>query len=155
MIDDIETTEFPSYEAPPVEAPRSRLREVIEKWKEAPPYEGVRGAEPEDISGIGPESLIKIETILDAMDWPQIIIFHYCESDRVVAPFVIGVSSEGNPLMRGYQLEGVSKSGKGDGWRVFQIRKMENIENHQDYFNTEDFDFQRHYPWIYKVFKML
>ena len=133
----------------------SKLHEVIAAWKESPPYEGVRGAELEDIRDIDPETLAKIETILDAMDWPQLIVFRYGESDRVAAPFVIGVSSEGNPLMRGYQLEGLSRSGKGEGWRVFQIRKMENVENHQDFFDKDDFDFQQFYPWIYKVFKML
>lgn len=138
-----------------VEPGRSRLKEVIEAWKKAPPYEGVRGAETEDIEVLDADSLAKIETILDAMDRPQLIIFHYGESDRVVAPFVAGVSFEGNPLMRGYQLEGESRSGKGAGWRVFQVRKMENVGNHQDFFNKEDFDFDEFYPWIYKVFKML
>jgi len=79
----------------------------------------------------------------------------YDGSDRVVCPFVVGVSMEGNPLMRGYQLEGKSVSGKGEGWRVFQIRKMEMIENYQDFFYPEDFDFNQFYPWIYKVYKML
>lgn len=117
--------------------------------------EGVRVIEDIDLLGLEVESQIKILTILDAMDWPQLIIFEYSGSSRVVAPFVIGVSSQGNPLMRGYQIEGVSRSGKGDGWRMFQIRKMENVENHQDFFNPDQFDFQRFYPWIYKVFKML
>ena len=117
--------------------------------------EGVRAAEIEELKDLGGETIFKIQTILDVMDWPQLVIFRYGASDRVVAPFVVGVSSEGNPLMRGYQLEGVSRSGKGKGWRVFQIRKMENLENHQDYFDVEDFDFDQSYPWIYKVFKML
>lgn len=155
MIDGIETIEYPAYEAPPVVIPTSRLREAIEKWKEAPPYEGVRGAGLEDFRALEPEDINKIEIILEAMDWPQLIVFRYGASDRVVAPFVVGVSSEGNPLMRGYQLEGLSRSGKGEGWRVFQIRKMENIENHQDFFDKDDFDFQQFYPWVYKVFKML
>lgn len=117
--------------------------------------EGVRVCEEINLMGFDTETQFKIATILNAMDWPQLIIFHYGESDRVVAPFVVGVSSEGNPLLRGYQLEGASRSGKGPGWRMFQIRKMENIENHQDFFNKEDFDFDESYPWIYKTFKML
>ncbi len=117
--------------------------------------EGVRVAEEVDLEIFDPDTRSKIQTILDAMDWPQLIVFRYGESDRVVAPFVVGVSSEGNPLMRGYQLEGNSRSGKGAGWRVFQIRKMENVENHQEFFDKEDFDFDEHYPWIYKTFKML
>jgi len=117
--------------------------------------EGVRVAGREDLDKLPWEGIDKIRTILEAMDWPQLIFFHYGESDRVVAPFVVGVSSEGNPLMRGYQLEGKSRSGKGVGWRVFQIRKMENLENHQDFFDPDDFDFDQSYPWIYKTFKML
>jgi len=117
--------------------------------------EGVRAAGIAELNGLGAETISKVQTILDAMEWPQLIIFRYGESDRVVAPFVVGVSSEGNPLMRGYQLEGVSRSGKGEGWRVFQIRKMENVENHQDYFDADDFDFVRSYPWMYKAFRML
>lgn len=133
----------------------SKLHEAIEAWKESPPYEGVRGVELEDIRDLDEETLAKIETILEAMEWPQLIVFRYGDSDRVAAPFVIGLSSEGNPLMRGYQLEGVSRSGKEEGWRVFQIQKMERVENHQDFFLKEDFDFNQNYPWIYKVFKML
>jgi len=155
MPNGVEEEEFPVYEAPPVVVPTSRLREAIEKWKQAPPYEGVRAGDLSDFRALDPEVINKIEIILEAMDWPQLIVFHYGDSDRVVAPFVIGVSSEGNALMRGFQLEGVSRSGKGAGWRVFQIQKMENIENHQDFFNADEFDFDRFYPWTYKVFAML
>jgi hypothetical protein len=117
--------------------------------------EGIRVAPIEEVGFLDPDSQVKIETILEAMDWPQLIIFRYGDSDRVVAPFVVGVGSDGNPLLRGYQLEGLSRSGKSVGWRVFQVYKMENIENHQDYFNAEDFVFDRGHPWIYKVFKTL
>ena len=127
------------------------VKSVPGKWA----AEGVRVAELEDIGRLDRETWTKIQTILHAMDWPQLIVFKYGDSDRVVAPFVVGVISEGNPLLRGYQLEGNSRSGKGAGWRVFQIRKMENVENHQEFFNADDFDFDRFCPWIYKTFKML
>lgn len=117
--------------------------------------EGVRVAGGEELSRLEGESVWKIGVILEAMDWPQLVVFLYGNSDRVVAPFGVGVSSEGNPLMRGYQVEGKSRSGRDKGWRVFQIRKMENLENYQDYFDADDFDFDEHYPWIYKVFRML
>ncbi len=117
--------------------------------------EGVRVADTGEILLFDEETQIKIQTIIEAMQWPQLIWFHYGESDRVVAPVVIGVSSKGNPLMRGWQQEGVSRSGKGAGWRVFQIYKMENVQNFQDFFNIEDLDFVREYPWLYEVFFML
>jgi hypothetical protein len=125
------------------------------KSTDEPIYGGPTPAEAEAISGLEEAARLKIVTILEAMYWPQLIVFLYGSSDRLVAPFVVGVSSEGNPLLRGYQLEGISRSGKGAGWRVFQIRKMENLENHQEYFDADDFEFDRFYPWTYKVIKML
>ena len=119
------------------------------------PYEGPRIGELEDFTLLDPETQFKIQTIIDAMEWPQLIVFGYDGFERVVAPFVVGVSSEGNPLLRGYQIEGESRSGKGAGWRVFQVNKMVNVENHQDFFNRDDFDFDDFYPWTHKVFKML
>ena len=117
--------------------------------------EGVRIAYWEDFERLEDSSKLKIYRILEAMQWPQLVVFHYDFSDRLVAPFAVGVSGAGNPLLRGYQLEGNSRSGKGEGWRVFQIFKMENLENYQEFFNQEDFDFDPSYPWLYKVFKML
>lgn len=126
------------------------------KRKTDPPiWEGPRVAEDWEITKFDSEITAKIQIIYDAMDWPQLIFFRYDGFDRVVAPFVLGESSEENPLLRGYQLEGDSRSGKGEGWRVFQIKKMEDLDNYQDFFYTDEFDFDDVYPWIYKVFKML
>jgi len=126
-----------------------KVRGEKEEW------EGPREAYLKQVDDFGIETAGKMRTIFDAMDWQQLLVFRYTDSDRVVAPFVVGVSSEGNPLLRGYQLEGVSRSGKGPGWRVFQIIKMEKVSNHWEYFNVDDFDFDEFYPWTYKVFKML
>lgn len=102
-----------------------------------------------------PESRKKVETILDAMDWPQLIIFRYDGSDRVVAPLVLGMSSVGNGLLRGFQLEGVSKGSVKQGWRVYQLTKMEGLEDFQDFFEAKDLKFDEFYPWEYFVFGTL
>ncbi len=125
------------------------------KSTDDPVWEGPRGVEDADLEALSDDSRLKVQTILDAMDWPKLIVFHYGDSDRLVAPFCVGVSSVGNPLLRGYQLEGVSLSGKGEGWRVFQVEKMELEDTDGDFFSADDFAFDEFYPWIYKVFKML
>jgi len=131
-------------------------RIAYNKRREDPPiWYGPRVAEFWELDGYDPVRTSNILFLLDAMDWPRLVIFTYGASDRLVAPFVIGVSSDGNPLMRGYQLEGHSRSGKGEGWRVFQIDKIENLADGQDFFYPADFDFDEFYPWIYKVYKML
>jgi hypothetical protein len=126
-----------------------KVRGEKEEWL------GPRAAYLKEVDDFGIDTAGKMRTILDAMDWQQLLLFKYGDSDRVVAPFVVGVSSEGNPLLRGFQLEGVSRSGKGPGWRVFQIKKMEKVANFWEYFEPDDFDFDEFYPWTYKVFKML
>jgi hypothetical protein len=125
------------------------------KSTDEPIWEGPTEAEAEAIAGFGLDVRSKILTILEAMDWTQLLIFKYGDSDRIVAPYVVGISSEGNPLMRGFQLEGISRSGKVGGWRVFQVKKIENLDNNQEYFDADDFDFDRFYPWIFGVIKML
>ena len=126
------------------------------KRREDPPiWTGPRVAEFWDVTGFDPARQSKVLLLLDAMDWPRLVVFMYDGSDRVVAPFVIGVSSDGNPLLRGYQLEGNSRSGKGEGWRVFQVDKIENLFDHEEFFYPDDFYFDQWYPWIYKVYKML
>ena len=96
-----------------------------------------------------------IEEILDAMNRSEFIIFNYDGSDRVVAPFVVGVSSEGKALLRGYQIWGNSRSGKGEGWRVFQIPKITYLANFWEFFEAGQFLFDPFYPWTYKVFQMI
>lgn len=127
------------------------VKSVPGKWAS----EGIRVASEESYKSIGYNEQTKIIKIIEAMEWPKLIVFRYDDSDRVVAPFVVGVSSEGVPLMRGYQLEGISRSGKGAGWRVFKVSKMENVEDYQEFFDASDFDFNRFYPWVWEVYKML
>ncbi len=126
------------------------------KRRTDPPfYEGVRVAELGDFVGLDDLDLMNIEIIIEAMECGQLLIFEYSGSSRIVAPFALGVSSEGNPLLRGYQLEGVSRSGKGPGWRIFQVREMQMVDNYQDYYEYDPKAFDQNYPWIYAVYKMV
>lgn len=130
-------------------------RDWNKRKTDKPFWEGPRVGKEVDLIGIDDLDKMNLEVIFEALENTQLLIFQYDGRDRVVAPFVVGVSSGGNALLRGYQLEGNSRSGKGAGWRVFQIRKMEVVDNHQDYFNPEEFDFDRTYPWTHRVLKML
>ncbi|MCK4764503.1 MAG: hypothetical protein KAW12_20050 [Candidatus Aminicenantes bacterium] len=41
----------------------------------------------------------------------KVIRFYYESGNRTVEPFCFGVSSAGNNLLRGFQIDGFSKSG--------------------------------------------
>jgi hypothetical protein len=125
------------------------------KRTDKPYYLGVRAAGLYELGLLSSVDQDIVDTVLEAMAWGQLIIFRYGDSDRVVAPFVLGASSDWKPLLRGYQLEGSSRSGKGPGWRVFQVEKISLIDNFQDFFDPDEFVFNETYPWTYYVFATL
>lgn len=65
-------------------------------------------------------------------------------------PYVFGLSSEGNPLLRGYQLAGESQSGKGPGWRVFQVDKIGGIRLEGIFFSPFWAEYDPLKTWIYE-----
>lgn len=118
-------------------------------------YSGPRAGAWSDLTGIDDVDVINIDEILGCMERSELLALEYSGLERVVAPFVFGVSSSGNPLLRAYQTDGKSKGGKGVGWRVFQVRNMSMVEGYLEYFEPSEFGFDELYPWIYKVLKML
>jgi hypothetical protein len=126
------------------------------KRREDPPiWEAPRVAELSDFVGLDDLDRMNIEIIFESLEQQKLLVFEYKGRDRLVAPFVFGVSQYGNALMRGYLIEGSSRSGKGPGWRVFQVREMSMVDVFDEWFYPEDFKFDRWYPWVYKVYKML
>lgn len=93
----------------------------------------------------------KIQLLREAIETRQAISFWYSGYLRVVEPYVLGLSSQGNPLLRGFQTEGYSLSGKGPGWRVYQVVKMEGLELYGEYFHEERHDYDPDNPWIFQV----
>jgi len=51
----------------------------------------------------------------------RIIRLHYDGGLRDVEPHFHGASSEGNDLLRAYQVGGYSRSGQPHGWRTFRL----------------------------------
>lgn len=92
-----------------------------------------------------------VEILRNAIDQFKLLRFFYSGSERIVAPYVFGLSSEGNPLLRGIQLEGQSLSGKGAGWRVFQVLKMDDLDFYGEYFEPVYEGYDPHVPWIKEV----
>jgi hypothetical protein len=57
-----------------------------------------------------------------------VLKFLYNNSPRVVEPQTYGVSASGNPVLRGYQVAGLSSSGKPRGLRLFEVSKISALE---------------------------
>lgn len=65
--------------------------------------------------------------ICEAINNKRIIEFYYDGGTRVVEPYCYGVSTKGNKVLRGYQIDGYSSSGGIPSWRLFKEDSMGGI----------------------------
>lgn len=65
--------------------------------------------------------------IREAISKMKRIEFYYDGGRRVVEPHCLGVTTDGNPALRGYQVSGFSVSGTIPDWRMFVLSKMSSL----------------------------
>lgn len=75
--------------------------------------------------------LSMIETCI-AHRW--LLSFVYDGLPRVVEPHLVGYSTTGKQLLRAYQVDGQSESGRIPDWRLFEVGKMRSPGYQQTYF---------------------
>ena len=66
--------------------------------------------------------------IVSAIRNKRVVKFVYNDSPRVVEPQTYGISTTGNRVLWGYQVAGVSSSGKPRGLRLFEMSKISGLE---------------------------
>ena len=62
----------------------------------------------------------------DALRSGKRVALFYEGHDRVVEIHAVGTSSEGNGLLRVYQVRGGSNSGKEPPWRMLRVERIQN-----------------------------
>lgn len=72
--------------------------------------------------------------IREAISKMKRIEFYYDGGLRVVEPHCLGVTTAGNPALRGYQVSGYSVSGKVPDWHLFVLSKISNLSILNDSF---------------------
>lgn len=65
--------------------------------------------------------------LITAIEKHRIVKFIYDGGTRVVEPFAYGISHENKEVIRCWQVEGYSKSGSSQGWKLFEVAKIENL----------------------------
>lgn len=68
-----------------------------------------------------------IARIEDAIRRRHCVWLEYHPGKRLVEPYVLGRSKDGNILLRAYQIEGESASGEHKNWKLFRLDRMANI----------------------------
>lgn len=57
----------------------------------------------------------------------RVVSFNYDGLLREVDPFLLGETTSGNLVLRGYQTGGSSRSGLVPGWHLFSLSKIDSI----------------------------
>lgn len=67
-------------------------------------------------------------------------------------PFCYGISTAGNEVLRGYQIDGYSESGNPVGWKLFRVSEISNFQitktnfqNNRPFYNPNDSKMTRIY----------
>lgn len=68
-----------------------------------------------------------IAIIREAISKMRRIEFQYDGGKRIVEPHCVGITTAGNPAVRGYQTSGFSVSGTVPDWHMFVLEKMSGL----------------------------
>ena len=83
-------------------------------------------------------------SICDAINSRRILEFDYDGHRRVIHPAAAGPhATTGNPVLRGYQVDGTSSSGVVPDWRLFEIDKIQNLVVLGETFDTDPPGYQK------------
>jgi len=66
--------------------------------------------------------------ICSAIENKLVLNLYYGGGNRKVEPFCYGVSKAGNEVLSAYQTSGYSGSGNYNGWKLFLISEIRNME---------------------------
>ena len=69
------------------------------------------------------------DTLVSAIKNKHVLSFFYDDAARIVEPQTYGISTAGHPVLRGYQVAGGSKSGQSIGLRLYELAKMEGLQD--------------------------
>jgi hypothetical protein len=67
------------------------------------------------------------QTIINAINNMEILSFTYKGNHRIVEPHAYGMGSDGDDLLRAYQVGGYSSSGRLPKWRLFEVNEIDNL----------------------------
>lgn len=65
-----------------------------------------------------------LDLISTAIEERKRLEINYDPGDRVVEPHAVGYGSEGQILLRAFQVSGVSKSGEHENWKLLRVDRL-------------------------------
>lgn len=96
-------------------------------------------------------------TIINAINNMEILSFIYKGkgNPRVVEPHTYGMGSDGDDLLRAYQVGGYSSSGRLPKWRLFEVNKIDNLSSTGEKFNGARPNYRRDDQVMVRIYAQL
>lgn len=96
------------------------------------------------------------QTIINAINNMGILSFIYKGKPRVVEPHAYGMGSDGNDLLRAYQVGGYSSSsGRLPKWRLFEVNEINNLSPIDEKFNEARPSYHRNDQIMVRIYAQL
>ena len=90
--------------------------------------------------------------ICEAIEGRKYLKFVYEGGERIVEPYLLGIDKKGKMKLSGYQIEGYSKSGQPEGWKLFRVYDIECLQLLDKTFEKVRKDYNPEgYPYISEV----
>jgi hypothetical protein len=89
--------------------------------------------------------------ICEAIKNKQIITFEYNYGIRTVEPFLLGISTQENKVLRAFQLKNSNKLQEKSVWRMFDLSGIKRIQLTTDHFNGIRNDYNKNDKAMKKI----
>ena len=73
----------------------------------------------------------------------NLVRLNYPLGDRLVEPHAYGTNTQGNELLRAFQVSGASDSGEHIGWKLFRVDRISSLTVLPQVFNDARPDYKR------------
>jgi hypothetical protein len=70
------------------------------------------------------------DILVAAINGRLLVAVWYLPGLRVIEPHALGLGSDGQLLLRAFQVEGASASGEHINWKLFRIDRMRDVSHH-------------------------
>ncbi|MEQ8822749.1 MAG: WYL domain-containing protein [Filomicrobium sp.] len=89
---------------------------------------------------VGTKALPKsdYEEMAEAMEDKTLLKIDYPPGERIVEPYALGRTSQGNEVLRAYQRSGASESGEPTNWKLFRVDRIDDVEPVDRRFRTRN-----------------
>jgi len=83
------------------------------------------------------------EVLVAAIEGRKLVTLWYEPGARVIEPHAFGYGSDGQLLLRAFQIEGASASGEHVNWKLFRCDRMRNVAHNGDTFTGPRPEYKR------------